>query len=131
MANDPIMVNLNTGATLPYRPLVAKSGNLYHAIAKRTGDGFRHPGKFGVNVAPEVVGGNLPTSATVLGVTVKGTKGVSQMSKRPQVSFRGEVKVNGEPRIFSLKVIEHDGHFNVSGSINRAAGGGSKAVTAL
>lgn len=123
-------VKLSTGAVLPYRPATAKSGNVYHTILNpATG---KAPGKFGVNVSAPVVGGKLPTHATILGVKVPLASGVVEQSGNAKVSATNvPVVLDGEPRSFSLSISQTPRGFNVRGSLNRPGGGGSALADAL
>lgn len=137
MSNEqnPINIELSTGATLPLRPLKAKSGNTYHAVLKSKADGTRYnPGKYGVKVAPSVVGGALPESVVVFGHKLTATKGVTQ-SGNTKVSFAGTVDADlpGGKRAVRLSISQlPDGNFNVSGVISRPGGGSvGTAVSSL
>lgn len=128
--SNPIILTLNTGATIPLRPAIAASGNEYFTILNpATG---KAAGKFGLKVAPSVIGGNLPTSLTVLGKTVRGTKGTT-MSGNVKVEFSAPVEVKkGDRRTLRFQVSQTpDGNFNVLGSVTRPGGAAKAVVTSL
>lgn len=129
-----VPVELSTGATIPLRPIKAKSGNTYHAVLKSDGrGGYKHPGKFGVKVAGPVVGGKLPESVVVNGERIRGTYGESQ-GGNPKVSFSARIDVPGlGERMLRLTISSlKDGNFNVGGSLNRPGGSsGAPAAESL
>jgi hypothetical protein len=130
---DIIAVELSTGASIPLRPILAKTGNVYHAVLKQKADEtYYNPGKYGVKVDKSVVGGSLPKSAKLAGTTVSAVPGVTQSGNR-KVTFNASVTIEGESRNLRLSISAlPNGDFNVSGVLNRPGGGaGSKAATSL
>lgn len=126
----PVTVELSTGASLPLRPIAAKTGNIYHAVLKSKKDGTRYnPGKYGVKCAPSVVGGSLPTSAKVNGRAINGTPGTTT-SGNIKVTFKADLEIDGQARKLSLQISKlPDGNFNVSGVLNRPGSGSNGAAT--
>lgn len=128
-----VSVDLSTGASIPLRPIKAKTGNVYHAVLKRKMDGsFYNPGKYGVKVDSSVVGGSLPTSVKLAGTTVSAVAGTTQSGNR-KVTFNAPVTIEGETRVLRLSISAlPNGDFNVSGVLNRPGGGsGTSAVSSL
>jgi hypothetical protein len=134
LETTPIMVELSTGASLPLRPIKAKSGNVYHAILKAKADGSKYnPGPRGQKVAPSVVGGDLPDTVKVAGETIKMDAGTTKDKGNRKVSCSQKVNVEGlGERVVRLHISAlPDGTFNVSGSLNRPGGSAQVAATAL
>lgn len=130
---DIVTVELSTGASIPLRPISAKTGNIYHAVLKRKNDGsFYNPGKYGVKVDASVIGGSLPKSAKLAGTTVSAVPGTTQ-SGNTKVTFSADVVIDGQPRKLRLSISAlPGGDFNVSGVLNRPGGAfGTAAASSL
>lgn len=121
-----IDVSLSTGTTIPYREAKAKNGNAYHAILDPTTGKPPAPRTGGVLVSDSVVGGEAPVWAEVLGVRVPLERGMTEFGTMKVFANRIPVVLDGEPRLFSIKIGRGKQGFRVSGSINRPGGGGSK-----
>jgi hypothetical protein len=126
-----VVVELSTGTSIPLRPTTSKkTGNLYHAVLKSGSRGLYDPGKYGVKVAPSVVGGSLPNAAKVEGISVKGERGRTATSDNEKVTFSANVKVDGQERRLRLSISKlPDGNFNVSGVLARPGGSKNAAPT--
>jgi hypothetical protein len=126
--NAVIPVRLSTGATVPFRMALSGKGVAYHAILNpSTG---KAAGKFGVNVTPKVVGGDLPDSVEVLGQMVPLVRGTTTgKTPNPRRHAAGvPVVVDGEPKQFSIFISETKRGFNVRGYITNPLSGSGSAL---
>lgn len=125
----PIIANLSTGTTIPFRPTTAKNGNVYHAILNPS-SGKAAP--YGVRVSDAVIGAGLPDSIVVNGVTLKGdtTRGEKD-DDRPRVRFNGKVnfgdKVGDRMVKLTISRTKDDAAYNVTGRVHRIGGGSNAA----
>jgi hypothetical protein len=127
---NPIIANLSTGTTIPFRPTTAKNGNVYHAILNPS-TGKAAP--YGVRVSDAVVGDALPTSIVVNGVTIQGdTTRQEKDDDRPRVRFSGKVDFGDSvgDRMVKLTIsrTKDDAAYNVTGRVHRIGGGASKVA---
>lgn len=147
---------LSTGGVIPFRPIRAQNkadgslGNMYHATLSTKGNGQKYYSRYGVTVAPSVIGDDtLPESVVVNGVTFAAEHGLTgkdespDNKRNPKVSFTGTITLqDGDStvervfylRISRIKTGDNAGNFNLAGSIRRAGGSansGKAAVTEL
>lgn len=135
----PVQVALSTGATIPFRPYVSTTkGKTMFGICEVTPQGNR---KVNRKVLPVALGGSLPTSLNVAGVTIVGVQGVTDGKDKtvkdkktgrtkvvpattpaglPKVTFSGRITLDGKEQSFLFWV--HD--WTVIGKDYYKVGGG-------
>ena len=135
LKTDVINITLDTGATVPFRAATAKNGNRYFATLSVKKNGERYYNfKYGVNVVSSVVGGSLPTTATLPDGTVVAFEHSTNKSGNPVARASAKVTIDKVEKMFRLSISQlPSGDFNVNGAINSPGGstGGPQAVTGL
>lgn len=119
---NPIEVTLNTGKTLTLKPSTAGTGNTIWGLIPEGADKPRM-----VKLTKARLGGKLPTSLKVNGVTIAGAKKKTPKptgkSKTPagidQVNFNAVIKVDGKDRRLNLWMQEFPDCIRVGGQVNQ------------
>jgi hypothetical protein len=87
-----LTVDLDNGQSIPFTRLTSAKGNTWYAVVNPTSG---KPGRYGFRVTLDMIGGSLPKSLTVGGVTVPMELGASEKGQ-PQSKGSAPVEIDGE-----------------------------------
>lgn len=138
-ANAPVIeVHTSAGTTLPYRLHTAKSGNVYWGITRKSSNGHKFAGKFGVNVTEEVTGKFDDLTSVWVSLDGKRYEFPVKVDTTEKGKLRrtatGPLSIGGADKVFDLRVTVLDpkqGLVNLTGSIRGKSGGNLQVQTEL